>query len=89
MIRFNGWRSLFKTDFPTILKKIDASDALGFAQIASVFCDPGLRDDSQKFFAEQRLPGTERILENSKDRVHACIQVKDLQQKNLTAYLQK
>jgi len=81
--------TLFKTDFPSIMKKIDASDAVGFAQVASVFCDPLLRDDSQKFFAEQKLPGTERILENGKDQVNACIQVKHLQQKNLTEYLQR
>jgi aminopeptidase N len=80
---------LFKTDFPAILKKVDSSDAVGFAQIAGVFCDAGLRDDSQKFFANQKLPGTERILENQKDVVNACIQVRDLQQQNLTTYLEK
>jgi aminopeptidase N len=78
---------LFKSDFPQVLKKVDSSDAVGFAQIAGIFCDAGLRDDSQKFFADQKLPGTERILENQKDFVNACIQVRDLQQKNLTAYL--
>jgi aminopeptidase N len=80
---------LFKNDFPAILKKVDSSDAVGFAQIAGVFCDAGLRDDSQKFFANQKLPGTDRILENQKDVVNACIQVRDLQQRNLTAYLEK
>jgi len=80
---------LFKSDFPSILKKLDASSQVGFAQIAGVFCDAKLRDDSQKFFAEQKLPGTERILENQKDTVNACIQVRELQQKNLSAYLEK
>ena len=80
---------LFKTDFPSIMKKIDASDAVGLAQVSEVFCDAKLRDDSQKFFAEQKLPGTQRILENGRDNVNACIQVRDLQQKNLSAYLGK
>ena len=80
---------LFKSNFASIMKKIDASDAVGLAQVAQVFCDTKLRDDSQKFFAEQNLPGTQRILENGKDSVNACIQVRDLQQKNLTAYLAK
>ncbi|HXX99287.1 MAG TPA: M1 family aminopeptidase [Candidatus Limnocylindrales bacterium] len=80
---------LFKTDFPAILKKVDASDAVGFAQVAGVFCDANLRDDSQKFFAEQKLPGTARVLQNQKDFVNVCIQVRDLQQKNLSAYLGK
>ena len=79
--------NLFKSDFPQILKKVDASDAVGFAQVAGLFCEPGLRDDAQKFFADQQLPGTARILENQKDFVDSCIQVRDLQQKNLTAYL--
>jgi hypothetical protein len=56
--------------------------------MAGLFCDAGLRDDSQKFFADQRLPGTERILRNQLDVVNSCIQVRDLQQKNLTAYLE-
>jgi aminopeptidase N len=85
-VQGQAWE-LFKTDFPAILKKVDASDAVGLAQAAGAFCDPGLRDDSQKFFAEQKLPGSERILRNAKDAVDACIQVRDLQQKNLTSYL--
>jgi aminopeptidase N len=81
--------SLFKSDFPSIMQKIGPADAPIFAEVAGVFCDAGLRDDSQKFFAEQRLPGTERILKNQMDEVNACIQVRDLQQKNLSAYLLK
>jgi aminopeptidase N len=80
---------LFKTDFPSIMKKIDASDAVGLAQIAGAFCDAKLRDDSQNFFAEQKLPGSERILKNAKDQVNACIQVRDLQQKNLSNFLER
>ena len=80
---------LFKSDFPAIMKKIDASDAVGLAQIAGIFCDPALRDDSQKFFADQKLPGSQRILQNARDQVNACIQVRDLQQKNLSAFLDR
>ena len=80
---------LFKTDFPSIMKKIDATDAVYLAQVAGVFCDPKLRDDSQKFFDEQKLPGSQRILQNAKDQVNACIQVRDLQQQNLARYLER
>lgn len=80
---------LFKTDFPAIMKKVDGPDAVSLAQAAGAFCDAGLRDDSQKFFAAQKLPGTERILQNAKDQVNACIQVRDLQQKNLASYLER
>jgi hypothetical protein len=71
------------------MKKIDAADAVGIAQAAGVFCDSTLRDDSQRFFTEQKLPGSERILQNAKDLVNACIQVRDLQQKNLSTYLER
>ncbi|MGA8101198.1 MAG: hypothetical protein WB869_03530, partial [Candidatus Acidiferrales bacterium] len=57
--------------------------------VSGVFCDAKLRDDSQNFFAEQKLPGTQRLLENTKDTVNACIELRDLQQKNLSAYLAK
>ncbi len=80
---------LFKSNFPSILKKLDAPSRVVFAEITGLFCDAKLRDDSQKFFADQKLPGTERILKNEKDKVNACIQVRELQQKNLSAYLEK
>ena len=81
-----AWQ-LFKADYPEVMKKIDASDAVALAQLAGVFCDASLRDDSQKFFAEKNLPGSERILQNAKDQVNACIQVRDLQQSNLATFL--
>jgi aminopeptidase N len=80
---------LFKSHFPAILKKVDFSDAVGFAQVAGVFCDARLRDDSQRFFAEQKLPGTTRILQNQRDQVDACIQERQLQQQNLSDYLKR
>ena len=80
---------LFKNDFPVIMKKVDGPDAVNLAQVAGAFCDPKLRDDAQKFFAEQKLPGTERILQNAKDAVNACIQIRDLQQTNLSTYLER
>jgi aminopeptidase N len=83
-----AWQ-LFKADFPEIMKKVDASDAVGLAQLAGIFCDTGLRDDSQKFFAAKNLPGSERILQNAKDQVNACIQVRDLQQNNLSTFLRR
>jgi cytosol alanyl aminopeptidase len=80
---------LFKENFPAIRKKggLMAEGELAFA--SGVFCDAKLRDDSQHFFAEQHLPGAERLLENGRDTVNACIELRDLQQKDLSAYLAK
>ena len=80
---------LFKADFKQIMEKVDASLGSGLVEIGGVFCDAKLRDDSQQFLSAQHLPGTERLLENAKDQVNACIELKSLQQSNLTAYLQK
>jgi aminopeptidase N len=81
--------TIFKADFKPLMEKVDASLGSGLVEVAAVFCDPKLRDDSQQFLTAQRLPGTERLLQNAKDQVNACIELKSLQQSNLTAYLQK
>ena len=80
---------LFKSNFPAIKEKAGESLSEGFAGFAGYFCDEKLRDDSQDFFAAQNLPGTERVLQNAKDSVNACIELRSLQQANLTAYLKK
>jgi aminopeptidase N len=80
---------LFKSNYPAIAQKSGASLSDGFASFAGYFCDEKLRDDSQEFFAAQNLPGTERILQNAKDSVNACIELRTLQQANLSAYLKK
>ncbi|HVP63386.1 MAG TPA: M1 family aminopeptidase [candidate division Zixibacteria bacterium] len=80
---------LFKQNFPKLEHKVGIERASFFAEVSSVFCDPMLRDDSQKFFAERNLPGTKRTLENAKEKVNSCIQVRELQQKNLSTYLQQ
>jgi aminopeptidase N len=80
---------LFKSNYPAIAAKADASLSSGFSDLAGYFCDEKLRDDSQDFFALQNIPGSERILQNAKDSVNACIELRTLQQANLSAYLKK
>ncbi|MGC1618377.1 MAG: M1 family metallopeptidase [Candidatus Acidiferrum sp.] len=80
---------LFKSNFKAIQAKADASLGEGMAEVAGVFCDGKLRDDAQDFFANQNIPGSERILQNAKDRVNACIEFRSLQQSNLSEYLKR
>jgi aminopeptidase N len=80
---------LFKSDFKAILAKAGPGLGQGLAQLAGVFCDEKLRDDSQQFFATENLPGSERLLQNAKDTVNACIELRSLQQSNLGSYLKK
>ncbi len=80
---------LIKSNFSAIKDKAGESLSPGFAALAGSFCDEKLRDDAQEFFASQNLPGSERPLQNAKDTVNACIELRSLQQANLTAYLRK
>jgi len=84
----DAWE-LFKSNFKAIMAKADASLGGGLASVAGVFCDGKLRDDAQEFFANQNIPGTERILQNAKDRVNACIEFRSLQQANFSGYLKQ
>jgi hypothetical protein len=80
---------LFKSHFSALKEKAGESLSGGFPTIAGFFCDSKLRDDSQDFFASQNLPGSERTLQNAKDTVNACIELRSLQQSNLSSYLKK
>ncbi|HEY4741153.1 MAG TPA: M1 family metallopeptidase [Candidatus Acidoferrales bacterium] len=81
--------NLFKTDYPQITGKIDASLGGELVQVAGIFCDPKLRDDSLQFFREKNLPGSARLLENAKDQANSCIELRAHQQGNLSAFLGK
>jgi aminopeptidase N len=80
---------LFKTNFKAIRAKAGETLGPSYAQFAGAFCDSKLRDDSQEFFAAQQLPGSERVLQNARDTVNSCIELRGLQQSNLSAYLKK
>ncbi len=84
-----AWEWL-KAHFSEIKAKQGASiGGANFVTIAGDFCDAKLRDDSQQFFAGQNIPGAERPLRNAKDRVNACIDLKETQRGNLAAFLRK
>jgi aminopeptidase N len=83
-----AWEYL-KIHFKELYDKAGPTTGSGLVGIAGRFCDPKLRDDSQSFFSGQNLPGTERPLRNALDRVNSCIELKSLQQANLSAFLKK
>ncbi|MDR3763781.1 MAG: M1 family metallopeptidase [Acidobacteriota bacterium] len=83
-----AWQ-LFKDDYPRIVEKIGGLMESNLPRVATVFCDAALSNDAQQFFASKNIPGAGRELKNAKERVDACIQVRELQQQNLTDYLQQ
>jgi aminopeptidase N len=80
---------LIKNNYSAISEKAGAALSEGFSSFVGYFCDEKLRDDSVNFFASQNIPGSERTLQNAKDTVNACIELRTLQQANLAAYLKK
>jgi aminopeptidase N/puromycin-sensitive aminopeptidase len=82
-----GWE-FFKQHFKELEDKIGPSLGAGLVSPASFFCDAQLRDDSQKFFSDQNIPGSQGALANAKERVNACINLRSLQQSNLDRFLQ-
>lgn len=80
---------LFKAHFKEIMDKAGESLSGGFVPVVGSFCDEKLRDDSQEFMAAQNIPGSERLLQNAKDAVNACIALRASQRANLSAYLKK
>lgn len=80
---------LFKTNYDAIMSKAGEALGNGFAGAAGAFCDEKLRDDSQDFFASKNLAGVERVLQNAKDQVNLCIQIRSLQQANLATFLRQ
>jgi aminopeptidase N/puromycin-sensitive aminopeptidase len=81
-----GWEFL-KAHYAELQDKLGAELGGGLTSVAGSFCDPQLRDDSQKFFGDQNIPGAQRILANARERVNACIDLRNLQQSNLDTYL--
>jgi aminopeptidase N len=82
-----GWE-FFKQHFKELEDKLGPSLGGALVSPASFFCDAQLRDDSQKFFSDQNIPGSQRDLANAKERVNACIDLRRLQQSNLDRFLQ-
>jgi puromycin-sensitive aminopeptidase len=81
-----AWQ-LLKTNYDAFMAKAGTDLGGGVVTFAGAFCDEKLRDDSQDFFASKNIPGSERQLQNAKDQVNNCIQLRSLQQSKLSAYL--
>jgi aminopeptidase N len=81
-----AWEQL-KTNYDAFMAKAGTDLGGGIVTFAGFFCDEKLRDDSQDFFAAKNIPGAERELQNAKDSVNNCIQLRTLQEPKLSAYL--
>jgi L-rhamnose isomerase len=56
---------------------------------AGSFCDAGLRDQLQDFFAAHHDPASERTLKQSVERINHCVDLKARQASPLAVWLQQ
>jgi aminopeptidase N len=55
----------------------------------SVFCDAGMRDEAQTFFAAHKVPTAERTLKQSVERMNYCVDLKSRQTPQLSSWLER
>jgi len=76
-----------KEHWPQVAAKTTMSSGGRIVDATQNFCDAAMRDDVQNFFAEHRVPSSERTLKQSIERINSCISFRAHQQPNLTAWL--
>jgi len=55
----------------------------------STFCDAGLRDEVQDFFASHKVPTAERRLKQAIERMNYCVDLKERQTPQLSSWLEQ
>jgi aminopeptidase N len=83
-----GWDFL-RAHWGDIAKRVPATTLPYFVQMTSPFCDAGSRDQAQQFFTEHKVPGADRPLRQTLERINNCIELKSLQSENLSAWLKQ
>jgi aminopeptidase N len=78
-----------KAHYADIVKKLGSDMATGgiASGVSGSFCDAGLRDDAQQFFATKNIPDKSRQLSQGLERTNICIEMKDSQQPAVAAFL--
>jgi aminopeptidase N len=55
----------------------------------SVFCDAGMRDEAQEFFAAHKVPTAERTLKQSVEQMNYCVDLRSRQTPQLSSWLEQ
>jgi len=77
-----------KANWPAIEEKLGYAVSRVITGISHI-CDPGLRDDVNRFFSQQRVPSAERKLKLSIESANYCIDLRNQQQPRLAAWLKE
>jgi aminopeptidase N/puromycin-sensitive aminopeptidase len=78
-----------KLHWAEVESKLTMSSGFDIVNATGRFCDTGMRDDVQQFFAEHKVTSTERTLRQSQELSDSCIRFRSGQQPNLAVWLQQ
>jgi aminopeptidase N/puromycin-sensitive aminopeptidase len=59
----------------------------GLVSSTGSFCSADARDDVKAFFAEHRVPDSERALKHAVESIDGCIELRRLQEPNLDKWI--
>ena len=76
-----------KQNWPDVEKKLAGSGGNALVGATGAFCDSDARNDVAAFFTQHKLPGTDRTLKLSLERIDACINYRKQQQPVLANWL--
>jgi aminopeptidase N/puromycin-sensitive aminopeptidase len=70
--------------------KKEFTPELGSALVGatSAFCSASERDDVARFFSTHKVPAADQTLKHALERINGCIELRDLQEPNLRAWLE-
>jgi aminopeptidase N len=78
-----------RNHWPDVEKKLAGSGGDAVVASTGAFCDVETRSDVASFFAQHKLPGTERTLKLSLEQIDACVNFRQHQQPELANWLAK
>ena len=84
--REQTWKYL-KSHWDAIRPLLTPELGSGLVGSTSAFCSAQARDDMKSFFAEHRVPDSDRALKQSVERIDGCIELRSLQQPNLDKWV--
>ncbi len=78
-----------KAHWSEVEKKITMSSGPEIVNATKKFCSAEMNDDVQKFFAEHKVPSSERMLKQSREDIEGCVKRRPRLQTELEQWLQQ
>ena len=81
-----AWKYL-KTHWDDLAEKVTSFGGRGAVSELGDACSSSMREDVQRFFADHKAPGAERAVQQSLDRIDACLAFRKAQESSMDAWL--